>query len=382
MRVAYITYWPFNDVLSTGSSQINLKILAEIDKVLEIDYYTVERNISAHKVKQGIDFNRKITHRPIVIPKKTFISRKLYEYVKTILCLAYWAIIRRYDVIICRSCFSGFFGMLIKYICGGKLIVESFEPHSKYMLNSPDGWSNKSIRYLFLSTVEKYIIKHADVIMPLTNNYKKILQNNAKKVVIQPCSTAFKGEYLLSNKNDIRLVYLGKFGGIYYDIQAFKFLAELLSLSDNLIISIYTTQSIEYIKNKIKEYFENTSRVIISRASHTEVEDILKRHDFGINFHRSSEYSICFSPIKNAEYWSCGLPIIIGEKIGDDSMYINNNSKLGIVVDYDSKNLRDEAAKVLDWINSSKRDRRNECITHFNKYRGLETIKASYYQVL
>ena len=109
-----------------------------------------------------------------------------------------------------------------------------------------------------------------------------------------------------------------------------------------------------------------------------EVVYYLLASDFAFNFHITNKFSNCFSPIKNAEYWATGLPLIIPKNIGDDSNIVENLN-IGIVHDF-SKNLDSlQIEKLIEIILSV--NIRKKIFDMTLEFRSNKLIKRSYEQM-
>ncbi len=79
------------------------------------------------------------------------------------------------------------------------------------------------------------------------------------------------------------------------------------------------------------------------------------------------------SPVKVAEYWACGLPILIPDGIGDDSQILKETG-LGVVMedlDHPEKYFHQLEALI-------KANRREEIRQLAIKYRNPDTVKTAY----
>ena len=77
--------------------------------------------------------------------------------------------------------------------------------------------------------------------------------------------------------------------------------------------------------------FSENIRVLSVEPS--KVPDYLNAADFAISFANQTFWSFALSPIKHAEYWATGLPVICPSNVGDDAQRIPG-TVLGGVADF------------------------------------------------
>jgi hypothetical protein len=129
-------------------------------------------------------------------------------------------------------------------------------------------------------------------------------------------------------------IYVGKFGGTYYREEAFILFEKLFKSEPDLRIIILSPDPKEKILKQIQKFSVPMESFSILSVKHPEVPDYLSAADFAFSFHYPTKVSFYFSPIKNGEYWACGLPIIISENIGDDSDIVKKEN-IGEVLPHD-----------------------------------------------
>jgi len=55
---------------------------------------------------------------------------------------------------------------------------------------------------------------------------------------------------------------------------------------------------------------------------HSEMNNYLNIADFGFAPYKQTSVSIYLSPVKVGEYWACGLPVLITDRVGDESNFL------------------------------------------------------------
>lgn len=127
--------------------------------------------------------------------------------------------------------------------------------------------------------------------------------------------------------DDIILVYSGSSAGW----QSFEYLRELIiSLINNNqhIKLLFLANPDEKIKSLINQY---PSKIKALWVNHGEVKNYLLMSDYGLLVREQTVTNKVASPVKFAEYLSCGLSVLISENIGDYSEFVKDN-KCGYVI--------------------------------------------------
>ena len=109
-----------------------------------------------------------------------------------------------------------------------------------------------------------------------------------------------------------------------------------LASNKNLQIKILCKNS--SIFSKLKEKYADA--VQIMWVSHDKVKDILISADYGYVYRDKTETNKVASPVKIAEYLSCGLKLLISNSLGDYSNLITSNN-LGFNLDSNNFNFSD-----------------------------------------
>ncbi len=387
MKIAYLTYWSINEGLSQATSIPHLKVLNNFSQVEKIDYYTFEKD----EIIQIPNITSKINHYSLKRRIGSSLINKIKDYHGA------WKKIHsnhkavKYDLVIARSSFAGIFALFIKLIYGVPFVVESFEPHSEYQVNIPNGWSKWGVRYLFLNFFENIEKNFSSVLLPVSNGYKKKLIEQGipeNKIILQPCcvdyskvkfcpstNQSFRNQLNIPDDNLVG-IYAGKFGGLYYEKEAFELIGDLYRLLNNkLSIILLTPNDKENLINELTSNGLEIQKINILFVKPEHVFNYLIASDFAFNFHISNNVSNNFSPIKNAEYWSMGLPIIMPPRIGDDSEIVEK-LEVGIVHNFSQKITKKQVDKLLCIL--SQVNYRDTISKKTAVYRSIDLIHDSY----
>jgi hypothetical protein len=120
-------------------------------------------------------------------------------------------------------------------------------------------------------------------------------------------------------------IYVGKFGGLYYDAEAFRIFQYAFDFFPKFKLIILTPDSVEETKKKLFKGGIEARDCHVLSVRHEEVAAYLAAADFAFALVKPSPAKKFSSPIKIGEYWAMGLPVLIAKEIGDDSAIIELN---------------------------------------------------------
>ena len=272
-------------------------------------------------------------------------------------------------------------------------IIHTYEPHTDYMVEA-GVWSEKSWEAKLLRKYEIKVAKGASYILTGTNAMiEKLNLMNIKAQVYRVPScvdlSLFKYSHLHResirkkfdiNENECVITYLGKFGGMYMDEEIFDFFK---------VCEAYNELSFKYIiltpdaHDKIMKWLDfkniNKSKFIIKTLKKEEIGKYLSASDFGLVPVRQYPGKRYCSPIKDGEYWACGLPIIIPKGISDDYLFANEYN-IGIVIKNMSKgSMENTVKKIKAWLNlNTKEEVVKRCRAFVENDRSVEKHKEKY----
>lgn len=389
MNILYIGYWSFHDGLTKSTIFPHLKILSGFDQVKKIIFVSIERE---RKIKPAFISIPKCQHVPLYsrnLPVKMINKRyDFYRFPKVIK-----KIIKNDHIDLCigAGTQAGTLALKAAQKTNVKTIVSYFDPHAEYM-RALGIWRKYDPRYLYLSSWEKRLKKDSFALFPVSNGYRKTLaeeNTDSEKLFTVPCATDLEKfrinrvignlirEQLNWNKNDFVGIYVGKFGDLYFKDEAFIWFGELKKQNPLFKLIILTGQDKDWIRSELMKAGFADDDIFIGLVNHDEVAGYLNAADFAFCLHRPHRISHAYSPVKNGEYWACGLPVMIPVGIGDDSRILKETG-LGVVVEdieHPEKNL-----PMLDELVKSgkKKEIRKLAI----KYRNPEISRKAYEKLI
>jgi glycosyltransferase involved in cell wall biosynthesis len=315
----------------------HLRLLQERADVEAIRLVTIERGAEAQvelKLELGFD-GSKISFEPLRSkPSRNVILNKIEDFIRFPRELVQQAREFRPDFILARGAPAGALAYLVWQKNRLPFYVESFEPHADYMLES-GVWRRYDPRYLFERHWEQQQKQLALGLMPVAENYRQQLIAEgvpAQRIATVPCSVDVRQfaysdtgrqrmrERLGWAETDVVGVYVGKFGSIYYDkeaFQVFRTAADFFGAGFRLII--LTPDPLHEVQAKLAAAGLADGQVFLTKAAHQEVPDYLSAADFAFATIKPAPCRLFCSAIKIGEYWASGLPVLLPEGIGDDS---------------------------------------------------------------
>ncbi|AMR27090.1 hypothetical protein A0257_08190 [Hymenobacter psoromatis] len=334
MRLIFLGYWSLQDPLTTATVLPHLRLLQENADVEAILLITIERGTTSQLPPALVlpFAATKITFAPLLSRVgMPVLLNKIDDFRRFPRELIQQVAEFKPDFILARGAPAGALAYLVWQKTNLPFYVESFEPHSEYMRQA-GVWRRYDPRYLFQRYWERQQKRYAQGLMPVAENYRRQLLAEglpAGQVVTVPCSVdaeafSFDVEARMRLRQQLGIrpaavvgVYVGKFGGIYYDAEAFGLFRQVADyFGPDFYLLILTPQPAEELQQKLFAAGVDSSRVSIVFAPFSQVPNYLSAADFGFGLHRPTPY---VSPIKVGEYWANGLPVLLTEGVGDDS---------------------------------------------------------------
>jgi glycosyltransferase involved in cell wall biosynthesis len=396
VKILFIGFWGLDDPLTLSTTFPNLEILASSDDVEHIRLATVEREGYIPILKLPFETN-KISFKPLVSPiRRSLLVTKFEEFVRFPRLLSVMAKEIGATHIIGRGAMAGALAYLTSERTGLPFFVESFEPHADYMLES-GVWHRYDPRYIFQRFWEEKEKKYALGLMPVAENYRKQLLREGRaeaQVVTVPCPVNLHSfvyqplagqdvrERLSFPKEAIVGVYLGKFGDIYYDKEAFELFRSAANFfGSHFRLIILTPNSIPEVEAKLNTVGFSAEQYFVTKSPHHEVPSYLSAANFAFAPIKPAPCRLYCSPVKVGEYWACGLPVLLTEGVGDDSDIIRREPAGGAGFDL---NVPDSVPNALACIAAQiqQPEYRVQARALAERYRSVERSRQAYKDLL
>lgn len=385
MKLLFISHWGFRDPLTTATVLPHLKILTESGKFEQIILCTIER-------EEFEDDNYGLPNgvKHIAIHSGKSLRNKLVEIFKVPGLIRQLCTQKGIDLVICRGAVAGTIGYLTLRSTNIPLYIESYEPHAEYMVQSKV-WKRWSPQYVLQKHWQTRQLITASGVMTVSTAYtNRLIEDgiNVRKIKSVPCAVdvaayrfdpykraKIRGKMGFS-KEDLIAIYVGKFGGLYYDLEAFKLFSSISDLHPHFRLIVLSPNNHDEIRNKLRNAGIDSKYCIIDSVPPSDVAVYLSASDFGICTHRSHEYSMGFSPVKNGEYWANGLPILISHGIGDDSETVIKENAGALFSISDPKSIKVGIQAIMNIIKDPQSRDRISLVAQ--KYRSSKSVHDAY----
>ncbi len=206
-------------------------------------------------------------------------------------------------------------------------------------LNEYDVVQNESVKRS-IEGIERRALEKSDaqlaVSAKLVEWWKEHYQFVPKKYSVIPCTLS--ADFLLSfpdeneikklrhdlrfKESDIVLIYSGSSAGWQSFSLVDEFLHPLLAANENIRLVFLSNEK----PKDSKTFRDHSNRIITHWVKPAEVRNMLLAADYGLLVRERTVTNKVASPVKFAEYLSCGLQVIISEAIGDLSAFVKEKN--------------------------------------------------------
>lgn len=387
MKILYISYWSLSDPLTASAIFPYFPLLVR-EHGARITFYTFEA--SRDKLAEAPFAQPGVEHHPLHRRHLGFDAVSKME----LIIRGRRALIREarsggYDMVFGKGSMAGAFAHMVHVATGLPYMVESFEPHSEYMAEC-GVWPRGGFRFRLFAHYERLQLKHAQRIITVTHNYRNELLAQGvdpERVSVIPSITdlvrfrfdaadrsSMRGRLGIAADSTVG-IYVGKFGGLYYDREAFLLLKRSMDHFPGMHIIILSPMDHEWIRGRAHEAGIDPARLHVTRAQHHDVPAFLSASDLAFSPIKPASINLYQCPVKNGEYWANGLPILMTDLVADDHRLMRQGIG-GSVFSRDLIGL-DAALQVMDGILAAP-DHRTTIAELARKYKSLDLARAVY----
>jgi hypothetical protein len=291
---------------------------------------------------------------------------------------------------------GGAFSYIISKIIRLKFIVVCLEPHSDYLVDF-NIWSKNSLKYKLLNYFERKQAIHAEHIIVPTSYTENLLKEYKSKSRIWKspiCVDENKFRFSQEHRDKLRnhfgiaekyvLLYVGKFGGIYYNADnVFDFFNLLKEELPNLHLFIITGEEKDILTAAMKSRNINASDCTIQGfVPYNELNNFISLADIGFLAVPSLPSQKYRTPVKTGIYLQTGLPYIVNEGIAEDDI-VAQKEDVGIVIKNISKESIPHCVEEISRFSAmNKEELRERCRYIGIKYRGMNNMVGVLNEIL
>lgn len=364
-KVLVLTYWGYKEALISNFTIPYLKVLHEVDKDMKLFLFTLNKKEQQLSPEEIVQANKSLGKFNTQLLAYNFNKFGIKTLIKTAFLMPkLWWFIRKNKITHIHSfcTTAGAFGYILKLFSRVTFILDSFEPHAESMVES-NTWKEGGMAHKLLFYLEGKQANAADYVISLTEEMrvyaKKKYDVTIKNFYVKPScidTSKFDNPLFVKNPNYLKKLnledkiiglYAGKFGGLYLEGEVFDLIkAAYNKWGEQFQMLILGNAKDEYIQTKLVE--RNIPAHVIHK-SFVATEDLpyyLGMADFALTPVKPTQSKRYCSPIKNGEYWTIGLPVIITKDISDDSDIIQSKN-IGYVLQALSNK---EYTRAIDWV--------------------------------
>ncbi|UOQ74431.1 hypothetical protein [Hymenobacter cellulosilyticus] len=279
---------------------------------------------------------------------------------------------------------SGSFAFLIAKLYGLKYYGYQYEPHSEFMLDC-NIWPASSPAYRGLHYLERLSGMHADILSTGTVHMMNRLEqwgSKAKVYKLPSCVDETKIYYRPEGRERVRakygipasqqvILYLGKFGGIYYDKEIAELFYTLHQHDPQLFFLIVSPDPAEHIAGLMQAASLPAASYTVTRSPYEQVQDYISAADFGIVAVPSLPSQRFRSPIKVGEYLCCGLPYLVCAGVSEDDSVAEKNGVGVVVQEFSPAEANRVYPQIARLLAAEKNGLRAKCRAAGIAYRGM-----------
>lgn len=239
---------------------------------------------------------------------------------------------------------AGAFAFIMAKVLGMRYYGFQYEPHSEFMLDCGI-WPASSLSYRGLHYLERVSGMQADVLSTGTVHMVRRMEEwgtRAKVYKLPSCVDETKIAFRPDGRTRVRakygiepdrqvVLYLGKFGGIYYDQEIALLFRVFLQRDPKLFFLIVTPDDPARIDGLMKAEGLPAGSYTITRSPYEQVQDYISAADFGVVAVPALPSQKFRSPIKVGEYLCCGLPYLVCAGVSEDDL-VAQQYGVGVVV--------------------------------------------------
>lgn len=326
---------------------------------------------------------------------KFLLLKKLKDLVSVFFTILNWRLKGTKNIIAFANV-SASHSVIYSTIMGLRLFVYSYEPHAEFQVEL-GLWKPNSLKFKLLNYFEQLAAKKAHLIFTGTKYGVELVKSISPKTAVFRLPTSvdenefqyrriesenWKKEHQIQENKIV--LYLGKFGDLYYEPKVLIKLYEALIQIDPsyffIIITSYDLQKIKALINDSKTLVESHF-YLDQRISYDQVKVMMSVADIGMSIVPPMENQKYRSPTKVAEYLLCGLPFITCQGVSEDDI-LGEKFDVGLGV----KDITPDTAHLIDektnlWIKEADKVR-TRCREAGISYRGKSNVDKAFEELL
>lgn len=354
--------------------------------------------ISPTEIKQlKISLKKKGIHwKPLKHRTGSFLLlKKLFDLLSAFFVILKWRLFGGAKNIFAFANVSASHSVIYSSLLSLKLFIYSYEPHAAFQVEL-GLWPSNSLKFKLLNFFERLAAKKASIIFTGTKYGVELVHSIKSTTPVYRLPTSvdetlfyYKKEHALSWRekhqleNNKVVLYIGKFGDLYYEPKKLiTFYEALYELDPSYYFVIVTSFELEQIESLLTESsIPRSSFYLDTNISYEDVKVLISAADVGMSIVPPFENQKYRSPTKVAEYLLCGLPYVTCEGVSEDDDIAKAN-RVGAVI----PSLEPQYAEIVhvslnNWL-TEREALRERCRETGIIYRGKSNVDYLFKEVL
>ena len=296
---------------------------------------------------------------------------------------------RKPSMIIAFANTSAAISVILSQLLRIPMMVYSYEPHSEFLVEFGI-WKRGGLRHQILRKLEWAAARRSKFILTGTRHMVQFLTGKTKAELIWAPSAVDPSVFQHSPEARIELrdkhiptdkkvlIYVGKFGGIYYDDEIIQF-CKAFTRTEEWFVVVLTPENHPQIISRFEDSIG--SNFLISEAKTPyEVARWLSAADIGLSAIPPLPSQKFRSPVKVGEYLLCGLPYITCSQVSEDDSWARKHG-VGVVLEDLSFSTGEQALNQLDEL-FSQSDLAKKCRETGLEYRSIQRVHDAFAEAL
>lgn len=341
--------------------------------------YDAENRAVWNAIKLHVEFAKElgqeisfiVNNRYVDIVKKDYPNSPIYGY-STLVNLAFKLVKIDASYIFSPVMFTTVSTLLAKIFSRKKIFywVQGAVPEESFLRHS------SKLRYYFLSTIEYLALLISDKNIFVSTQMKSYLETKTKRAfthsVVVPCISEFS--YDGSTKEKDSFVYIGGMSAWQRVDIMLQMFNEILKLKPHAHLYIATLEK-DKAHQEVKKHLESSnikSVTILSIDNREEIPHFLSTKEYGFLIREDIVVNNVASPIKLAEYLSCGVNLIISDAV----------SSYASIVEEESAGIKISSNEDIVMKLQSFKPNSSASLAVYKKYFSKEAHLSNYKQLL
>jgi hypothetical protein len=398
-NILFLTSWSYDEPLTHSYLLPNVRIVRKlISPEIKIFVQTLEKKSEPmtwekQKEIQAIFAAENLIWFPLKYHRFGF--RALFAYQLSFLRLLRLVWQNKIRVLHAFAPAAGTAALFLHFFTRKKFIIDSWEPHADSMVET-GVWSKNSIAYRILHWSEKKQCEYADALIAASPAMKTFAENNLSpaqghlfhrpacvdtRVFFPDTSHRIGIRNKMEWAGKTVCACVSKLGGLYLREDVFRiFIAGQKVMGENFHALLISTNPKEEVQALCIASGFPLSQITHITVPHQQVPAWLSACDFAFNPQIAVPSKRFGTPVKDGEYWACGLPIVIMPDISDDSQIVSDENAGVVLESLADQHLADAIHKIKLMLEKEPQIKQRLHQTAI-KYRGYHIAEHVYREI-